>query len=221
MRFSCCHVCFLDFRLLSWFLGVLLVKRALLSVSIFHDHDYDAVLVGLVFSLYPDVPVLGLNPFVSSLLMSVLHFLAKSSSCVQLPACLSNCEAQTPYACFLGILQMRMLTFCFGEDSFVLYADLQIQEHPHTNIYIYTYLHTHTHASSSKIRFLGWNLEGIFQKMTMPFLGSDQSYQKLIMFLNKTCNKYTVWIEKNRRIQGFKFYLDHKLNYTLSEKIHS
>ena len=50
------------------------------------------------------ISVLGMNPFASSLLMSVLHFLANFSTCVQLLACLSNCEVQTPYACFLGIL---------------------------------------------------------------------------------------------------------------------
>ena len=51
------------------------------------------------------ISVLGMNPFASSLLMSVLHFLSNFSSCVQLLACLSNCEVQTPYACLFGILQ--------------------------------------------------------------------------------------------------------------------
>ena len=49
------------------------------------------------------ISVLGMNPFASSLLMSVLYFLANFSSCVQLLACLSNCEVQTPYAFFRDI----------------------------------------------------------------------------------------------------------------------
>ena len=74
------------------------------------------------------ISVLWLNPLVCSFLMSVAHLSAKSSRCVQLPACLSSCEVHTPYACLLGILPDKsgQATISNEKSSLLSYVVVQI-----------------------------------------------------------------------------------------------
>ena len=104
--FSCCLAVFLVWlRGPSYVFPCFVIRLMMPSLLVVYFLWIQLFLSSVTHSVF--ISVLWLNPLFSNFLMSVVHLSAKSCSYVQLPACRSNCDVQTPYACLLGILPDR------------------------------------------------------------------------------------------------------------------